>query len=95
MMLISELIDGDREKWTKNELARTAEGSPVHANHPEASSWCLLGMALKCYSGSECISVVGKLSACIAPKHATLSTFNDAPETTFEDVLSVVTRANV
>jgi hypothetical protein len=39
----------DRSKWTKNALARDANGYPTDANSPEAVKWCASGAIHRCY----------------------------------------------
>jgi hypothetical protein len=77
----------------------------LNAKDPQAHCWCLFGAIQKCYPAIDQSSmheqdrVTRRVSASIRksfPKRdGSITVFNDAPNTTFADVLAVVKHAKV
>jgi hypothetical protein len=100
-MKIFELLTSE-DKWTRNQLARTKEGDACHPNCPEASCFCLIGAATRCYPGLERASVhesLRKVIKSLYPDAAGhwdgIPGFNDDPSISFDDVIRVAKLAGV
>jgi hypothetical protein len=88
------------EKWTKGAYARDEEGVSISCKSPEAVQFCSLGAIERCYPNNP-FPIMNKLDAVIKSKYGNeerrygLVTFNDAPETTYEQVIEVLKEADV
>lgn len=88
------------EKWTKGTYARDEEGNSISCKSPEAVQFCALGAIERCYPNNSC-QVACKLDVVIKSKYQNeerrygLVTFNDASETTYEQVIEVLKEADV
>lgn len=102
-MKLSELLDKP-EKWTKGSSARDKNNKQVHPQEPEAVCWCLEG-------GLRCVTNGNRWSPWVETLRSTIirlfpnrtdplgvkiiSTFNDHPDTTFEDIQKVIKEAGL
>lgn len=96
-MTVAELLDSP-EKWTKGAIARDENGDDSIWEHDsKARCWCLTGAVFLCY-GCPSFSVLEKLENILADEgfgDCEVSTWNDAPERTFEDVRRVIEKAGI
>ncbi len=85
-MKVYELLDKP-EKWTKGMLSRDSRGRPIDYPRDElAVCWCLLGAIELCYESREDMSVVKLVRNSI---NRGISEWNDAPERTYSEVISL------
>lgn len=92
-MKVSELLN-DSSRWIKGEYARNSTGKEVDEYSPEAVCFCLHGAIQRCYPHfNTCQEVVAKVKAEIFP--ITITSFNDAPSTTFSDIQTLVTKLDI
>lgn len=99
-MKVSELLNKP-SCWTQRQAARNAEDHPINLWSSEARSFCLLGAIERCYG------VPGELTTDYEPVlearrrvwaaigHQSITAWNDNPARTFQDVRSVVERADI
>lgn len=87
-MKLKELFT-DASKWTRRAYARNSRGVPQDYHSPEAVCFCLLGGIYKCYPTEE---TQFKLFNAIKLKTGDvwISTWNDAPSRTFDEVKQLV-----
>jgi hypothetical protein len=94
----SELIDSP-EKWTKGEYARDASGKSIDFSSNDAQCFCLRGAIYRLGDDNdECRQNLHNLSRAVArlyPQFWGVTSFNDHPETTFEDVQKVLKEAGL
>lgn len=93
-MKMHELLS-DASKWTKGASARNKHGVPVSSSAKDATCWCLIGAATKCYELKSAALDALQLIDTLLPKNEWGATWNDAPERTFEDVIRVLKLADV
>jgi hypothetical protein len=97
----SELLSGP-EKWTKSYFARDANLVPIPYSDPGAFCFCLRGALYREGFHEE----IGNLSRTIrrlfpylvsvgVSSEGIVTCFNDAPDTTFEDVQKVLKEAGL
>lgn len=91
IMKIKELFT-DKSKWTKYHIACDDGGDYRAPLDPSAICWCLYGAILKCYPPREAKEIVILVEK-IVPQG--IITFNDAPETAFEQVKELVEKLDV
>lgn len=91
-MKMYELLDSP-EKWVKYHSAVTADGSPIVATDTEASRWCVLGALHRCYPvcNSDARSKLLDRFAIMSR----LTSWNDAPERKYEDVITLLKELDV
>ena len=90
-LLPSEVL-AKKENWTKNYQARNIHGDVVSIYSKDAISYCLVGALYIC----DFYDTVGKLLSLVKARGFwTISGFNDDPDTTHEDVLSVLREAGL
>ncbi len=84
-----------QERWTKGVSARDANGASTYPSSDNACSWCLTG-ALDAVALNGDRYIAGNLvqDAVQARGYSNIPAFNDAPETTHYDVLSVLAEAD-
>jgi hypothetical protein len=92
-----ELLDSP-SKWTKEYVARDANGYPTQPLNEEAVSWCMMGAITKCYSYTdEAMTVTDKIAKSIRElnnlKAERISVYNDTH--TYEEVIQVLKNADV
>jgi hypothetical protein len=91
-MKIVELIDRP-EKWCKNSLAETVNGTGACEDDPDAVRWCVLGAYLKCYGDHlQGYNEIGNAAAerlGLRNGWTGIINFNNAETTTHEDILKV------
>jgi hypothetical protein len=95
-MKVSELLSSE-EKWTKEALARNADGMEVHELDDDACSWCLIGAIHHCYPReTDRNYALFKLKKSIYKLfgYSGVLGFNDN-NATFEDVRKVVEDAAI
>lgn len=86
-MKVYELLDKP-EKWTKDVLARDAEGSSVDPNDEYAVCWCAWGAVEKCYpSEPENLAVEELIQEELGDRWVDVTCFND--DNTYEDVINL------
>ena len=97
----SELLS-DASKWTKGYYARNEHGGLEPARSPVATCFCIFGALLRCYNGlpGERTQKVAKIilkrfPERVAHEDSTLPGFNDHPDTTYEEVISVLKEAGL
>lgn len=100
-MKMYELLDKP-EKWTQGFIARDESSNPTAPLDDYAVCWCLLGALDKCYprhylevrkinKTTEC-----RLSEAIRKKYSkSLVQFNDNPNTTFDQVRSILLELDI
>jgi len=94
-MKILDVLSSE-DKWTKGFYAKDAEGHPVETYHPDACSFCLVGAVLVCGpSSSERNTIMKALYQALTGSYGEVPKFNDDPETTFEDIVSLVKEAGL
>ncbi len=94
---VAELLE-DPKRWTKGAFARDAKGDEVKdPGDPSAVCWCLVGaMSVVYREGSRFVSAYERLKDIILEQTGQhMSSFNDAPETTHEDLMRIVRMANI
>lgn len=89
-------------RWTKGCSARKSDGSFAIPEAEEASCWCLVGACSKCCDyerentrlliRAACQSLFR--DRCDSELVSDEAAFNDHPETTFQDVLKVLSEAS-
>lgn len=107
-MKVHELLDNE-SKWAKGSYAFNAEGRYCYEWADEACKWCLLGAIHRCYPCinmeipeeerelSEQERVIGLLEQELRNMGIStgIANYNDAPDTTFEQVKTLVTKLNI
>lgn len=95
------LLNGDG-RWIKYEEAQDANGKAVLGENPDACCWCLIGAMMRVSKDGEHVDLgrVSDLSNAIynalgeVPlNRPTLVSFNDAANTTQDDVLALIRKA--
>ena len=93
---MKELLS-DPDHWTKGAYARYGKDqAPIWPNHRSAKCFCLGGALIRLTRNTiECTAVADLLRGQIrhGKKYYTIPLFNDAPETTHEDVIGVLDKA--
>ena len=88
--------------WTQRAEARAADGTPIDPWEPGAVSWSLLGALVaiherrvRSYGQVQAVACLGRACALLVEvvDSDVLSTWNDAPGRTSEDVLAVLAEA--
>lgn len=102
-----KLLDSP-EKWIKQFNAKDASGNPVPPSNENAVCWCIFGALQKCYSKNTMNFIeaeirlydllknkgyLGKRGDSSKPHD--YAEWNDAEETTYDEVISVLKEANV
>ena len=85
-MKLKELF-ADEKRWTKGAYARDAEGVGVSVKSFGASCFCLSGAIIKIHGSKEYgpgRQVYEKIQKYIG--HSIVSSWNDAPDRTIEDI---------
>ena len=86
----SELL-ADSNRWCKGEVAVNELGLGINPKSDEAVKWCLVGAANKCIPDfNEFCKLIEKI--CEITKQ-NVPYFNDNPETTHEQMLEVLRKA--
>lgn len=86
-----ELIS-DSRRWTKDRLARRADGVGTGPHDVGAISWCAVGAVIKFAGDRDRFFIFNALSAqCPAGQH--IVSFNNAYGTSHSDILGVFDRA--
>lgn len=86
--------------WTKGAIARDAYGLKVSPDAYDATCWCAIGAidkaALELYGEiphKELNAIIDSMLLQLPDPFWLIGTFNDAPETTLEDVINLFQRA--
>jgi hypothetical protein len=88
-----ELLDSP-EKWTKEVLARDSKGNSTHPDSPEAVCWCVKGALRKCYPNYDDWRVAyDRLRE--AKNFGSIVSWQDDPETTYEEIIEALKLADV
>lgn len=99
MTLPSELL-ADPTSWTKHHPARDAKGQSTDARDPDAVCWCMAGAIFRTI-GQTVQPLLEDVVARRFPDRITHDVydgyvaFNDHPDTTHAEVLSVLKEANL
>lgn len=75
---ISDLL-ADPARWTQRADARTADGSPVGWDHPDAARWCIFGALHRCVPQEDRLAVLTALHNEL-PADRALTHVNDGPD---------------
>ena len=93
---IKQLLS-DPDHWTKGAYARYGKDqAPICPDHRSAKCFCLGGALIRLTRDTlECTAVADLLRGQMGcgKKYHTIPQFNDAPETTHEDVIGLLDRA--
>lgn len=90
----SELLNSP-DKWTKGSAAKTKDGIPIYSGNPEAYSFCLYGALNKCFESDTILYDINYNKIRDVLKSKFLSGFNDAPKTTYEDIINVLKKCDL
>ena len=98
----SELLSSP-EKWGKGHYAKTIKGLVTTTGDKDAYCFCLVGSFIRCFPDVDAHEGVKVLVPAIEkrfPERLTRPTdvvvqFNDHPDTTYEEVISVLKEANL
>lgn len=84
-------------KWCKGTYARDANGHRVDSLSPDAVCWCLRGAMRKCFGSANPLwsAIAYKLQTHPEVCNSGIADWNDAPDTTYEDVVRVCKELNV
>ena len=98
-MKVIELLDRP-EKWTKGTWARDKAGMGVPGDSPAATQWCILGAVDRCYPTENVrlwSEALHHLVVALLHLHNTrlIAEWQDRPETTWEQVRTLLERAGV
>lgn len=89
----------DKKRWTKGTWQRNKYGHPVSEDCKSACKFCLEGALQHIYDDYERRNAEKRIEQAINDlfpgKFHSLISFNDNPETTYEDIKRVLQRANV
>jgi hypothetical protein len=87
----------DSSKWTKGAGARDNDGIRCSPASPDAVCWCLFGAITRCYDNPfQIAAMVEKLiSETYNEGYYKAESFNDAPDTTYNDIISLLKEADV
>ena len=88
-LLPSQLL-AKKENWTKGDSARDQNGEPVAILSEDAVSFCIYGACVRCNVDREKLRIIIK-----AHGFRSMEKFNDDPNTTHDDVLSVLQEAGL
>jgi hypothetical protein len=87
---------GDASKWGRNKFATNAAGLSVSTHSEEAVCWCVIGAAKRvgCEDADSVYSAFNAAaSRALGLEHrGYVSSWNDAPERTFADVVALLER---
>ena len=84
-MKVYELLDRP-EKWTTQADAKNESGKAVRFDDPNARCWCILGALAKCHGLHESFQIQYMIKRIVGGH---ISSWNDAPERTYEDVIKL------
>ena len=98
-MKVTELLDSP-EKWTKGAWARDKEGVNVYSGRdPAVTQWCIYGALDYCYRENVRLwsEAMDRLVAALFHLHNTkfIADWQDQPETTWEQVRTLLERADI
>jgi hypothetical protein len=87
----------DEFAWTKGSAGRDAAGNLTDCDAPDCARRCLLG-AIYCAAdsdGNEYLRLSDHIYRFLPRRGETITDFNDAPDTTFADVVALLKRAGL
>ena len=97
-MKIKELLT-DESKWCKGQLAKRDGGYVVVPDHIDATAFCLMGAAFRCYRGAgtyyTVLNVLNDGIASLGGSRMDVTFWNDAPERTFAEVKALVEKLDI
>jgi hypothetical protein len=98
-MKLKELLSSP-DKWIQGHYALDAEGDVIDAQDPDAVCFCLQGAIRRCYNdGKEPYRFTdeykGVKSRILHEIGEPITTWNDAPERTFEDIKQLVEKLDI
>lgn len=98
-MRVIDLL-ASQKQWTRERYARDIHGLSEHPLLDTAVGWCLIGAVRKCYGYKEEANIaMSKLARTIIElgyrEDGAIACFNDASETTFEDIRKVIEKADI
>ncbi len=91
-MKVRELLNA-RSRWVQGTDAEKSDGQETYAKDPDATCWCLLGAIERCYPHEEREDIYDRIVA--ATKESQISSWNDSPLRTFEDVQKLVQELDI
>ena len=81
------------DSWTQGLLARTRAGDGVPPDEPGATSWCLLGAAIRCYG--DCTPEYRRAIDLIRRRVGAVIEWNNEPARTIDEVRDLVRELGV
>lgn len=95
-MKASELL-ADPKAWCKGFYALGKIGLPESVHSREAVRFCVVGAIFHCYQGDPHVEAMKKLEATLEKLSGTRNViaFQDAPDTTHADIMSLLQEADV
>jgi len=95
-MKLTDLFKGP-EQWCKGRFARNIKGESVQPDSVEAYQWCVMGRWLILATKEPFNPLLQACNELFPTRKSTdfgtMSSFNDHPDTTFDDVQAVLERA--
>ena len=79
--------------WCQDAFALDAEGKPVSSRSRKAIAWCALGALCRVYMSNDndrLEQAMKELRLQLPGKHSTISSWNDAPERTQAEVVTML-----
>jgi hypothetical protein len=92
-MKVKELLS-DPATWVKGAFALKANGDPTYEFDPEARHFCLIGAMIRCYRDDVEYDVAYRKLRDAIPGNS-IYRFNDNFATTHEQIMEVLTKADV
>lgn len=84
------------EKWTKGAFAKDHTGCNVNYNSALAICFCLGGAINRCYNNPEDVFVnANKIGKFLNLPNLKLTEWNDAPERTYEEVITILKELDI
>lgn len=95
-MTIVELLC-TAEKWTQHASARTWDEHAVGCLSPDAVKFCVVGALHRCYGPSQWAVMHKRIERCLWRRgiESEIVVWQNKPERTFKEVMSVLKEANV
>jgi hypothetical protein len=87
----------DEARWTRDKLSRNIDGDGVWPLEEEAVSWCVAGAIMKCYPHDTIGETIERLHQYLKTNlnYDLVSFWNDAPERTHDEVISVLRELDI
>jgi hypothetical protein len=85
----------DESKWAKKSYAYEATGGPCDPRSETACSWCVMGAIERCYFDGEVTGMYLDMITKVKRKVGRIPEWNDAKETTYEEVIAVLKELDI